>query len=59
LPKTLIVYQLSEIVAIDAVKFIAGDSQLALTDGQGFKMNLTESTHEGRVEQPVENKADT
>jgi hypothetical protein len=40
-------------VALDAMKFVAADGQLALTDGKGSKMNLTESTHDGRGSRPV------
>jgi hypothetical protein len=46
---TLIVYQLPADVATDAMKFLAADGRLSLTDGKGFTMNLTEATHSGRV----------
>jgi hypothetical protein len=46
---TLIVYQLPDRVALDALKFVSADGQLSLTNGKGFTMNLTESAHGGRV----------
>jgi hypothetical protein len=46
---TLIVYQLPDHVTMDALKFVAADGRLSLTDGKKFTMNLSESTHGGRV----------
>jgi hypothetical protein len=46
---TPIVYQLPDAVALDAVKFVAAEGRLSLTDGKGFTMNLSEHTHGGRV----------
>jgi hypothetical protein len=46
---TLIVYQLPDSIALDALKFAGAEGRLTLSDGKGFTMNLTESTHSGRV----------
>ncbi|HQY87351.1 MAG TPA: hypothetical protein PK402_01750 [Tepidisphaeraceae bacterium] len=46
---TLLVYQLPRAVALDALKFVAGDGSLSLTDGKAFTMNLMEHTHGGQV----------
>jgi hypothetical protein len=46
---TLMVYQLPGSVALDSLKFIAGEGQLWLTDGKDLTMNLAEHAHGGRV----------
>ena len=46
---TLLVYQLPDGVDLDAVRFVAEELQLTLTDGRGFTMNLTEVIHGGRL----------
>jgi len=46
---TLIIYQLPDGVALDALKFAGAEGQLSLSDGKGFTMNLTEATHRGRL----------
>ena len=46
---TLIVYQLPKALNLDALKFVATESRVCLTDGKDFTMNLTEATHEGQV----------
>ncbi len=46
---TLIVYQLPDSLSLEAVKFVAAEGRLTLTDGKGFAMNLAEHTHSGRV----------
>jgi hypothetical protein len=46
---TLMVYQLPDSLALDNVKFIAGEGQSWLVDGKDFTMNLAEHTHGGRV----------
>jgi hypothetical protein len=46
---TLIVYQLPDAVELDAMRFVATDLELRMTDGRGFTMNLTEVTHGGRL----------
>jgi hypothetical protein len=46
---TLIVYQLPDGLALDALTFVGAEGRLSLTDGKSFKMNLTEATHCGRL----------
>jgi hypothetical protein len=46
---TLIVYQLPDSVALDALKFVAGEARLSLTDGKGYTLNLAEHAHGGRI----------
>ena len=46
---TLIVYLLPDRVALDLLKFVATDGRLVLSDGKGFTMNLTESSHGGHL----------
>lgn len=46
---TFIVYQLPDGVSLDALKFSEVEGHLLLTDGKGFTMNLTETTHSGRL----------
>lgn len=46
---SLIVYQIPDEVALDALQFVGAEARLLLTDGKGFTMNLTESTHGGRL----------
>jgi hypothetical protein len=46
---TLLVYQIPEAVALDALKFVYEEEHLSLTDGKDFTMNLTEHTHGGRA----------
>lgn len=44
---TLIVYQLPDGIALNGLLFSELEGRLALTDGKGFTMNLTETTHSG------------
>ncbi|WP_455379645.1 hypothetical protein [Petrachloros mirabilis] len=46
---TFIVYQLPDGIVLNALKFSELEGRLALTDGEGFTMNLTETTHSGRL----------
>ncbi len=46
---TLLVYQLPDTVAFDALKFVSAEGRISLTDGMGFTMNLAEHTYSGRV----------
>ena len=46
---TLIVYQLPDSVLVENLKFEIAETRLLLTDGRGFRMNLTEHTHDGKV----------
>jgi hypothetical protein len=41
---TLIVYQLPDSVALDAIRFVSNGRQLTVTDGKAFVMNLAESS---------------
>ena len=46
---TLLVYQLPGHVVLDALKFVAADGRLALTDGKAFTMNLAEFARGGKI----------
>jgi hypothetical protein len=46
---TLLVYQLPDDVALEALKFVAAEGRVTLTDGKEFMMNLAEHTRDGRV----------
>jgi hypothetical protein len=49
---TFIVYQLPDQFALESAHFLAEDGCLALTDGQGFVMNLSEFRY-NRRQQPA------
>jgi hypothetical protein len=46
---TLLVYQLPDALALDALKFVTMEGRVSLTDGKGFTMNLTEHPHAGQM----------
>jgi hypothetical protein len=41
------IYQLSDRVSIEALKFVDADDRLSLTDGMGFMMKLAGIPHGG------------
>jgi hypothetical protein len=45
---TLLVYQLPDGTVLEAIQFVSEKRRLAVTDGQGFTMNLSESISEGQ-----------